>query len=282
MKYLKTYEELSPEYLVGKAGNRNTPQEQRIGTAADNMINQRNQEENYKKKKAEEEERLDPLLKDPIYKQNKELSQKRYSLAKEFSDEKLNFYFTSEEIEGCFLNRVEFIIGELANNKYNLWDWYDLELGFDEKHQPFIGRFNTADEIDSPSFQGVWSKNYNIHIGSIATSFNNFEKEEAPFEIMINKEGIIILKKSIENDFKATYYESWQGYNDGESKKFEGVKLVGMDLVSKNKLANFIKQYIPEATCGNGKLKVNGIEMPVLEKDFTEENCKPLQLKSDI
>jgi hypothetical protein len=22
--------------------------------------------------------------------------------------------------------------------------------------------------------------------------------------------------------------------------------------------------------------------MPVLEKDFTEENCKPLQLKSDI
>lgn len=30
MKYLKTYEELSPEYLVGKAGNRNTPQEQRI------------------------------------------------------------------------------------------------------------------------------------------------------------------------------------------------------------------------------------------------------------
>ena len=35
MKYLKTYEELSPEYLVGKAGNRDTAQKKKIGSEAD-------------------------------------------------------------------------------------------------------------------------------------------------------------------------------------------------------------------------------------------------------
>jgi len=262
MKYLKTYEELSPEYLARKAGDRDTPQKQRIGAAADKLINQRNQEEADRKRKAEEEERL----KDPIYKQNKELAQKRYSLAKNFSNEVLNFYFTpnSFEIEDednqlpYFINKAHFVVGEYAEELYDLWHRNNYSYNYDEV--PFRGAILLG--------------------GDDSGSGGTFERRDNTLFIEINKDGLIIE----ENDFnEGTYY-------DGEEERgriFSGVRLVGMDLASKNKLANFIKQYIPEATCGNGNLKVSTYnvdrpsekkapvkQMPVSGKDFGAENYK--------
>jgi len=277
MKYLKTYEELSPEYLNKKAGDRDTPQKERIGAAADKMINKRNEEEAYKKRQAEEEERL----KDPIYKQNKELDSKRYSLASQFRDEKLNFYFTTEGNEGCFLNRVEFIIGRLADDYYDFYYFHmGLEEPVDEKDQPFISVIRPDDELS-----GYWgSDNERVSRDTSLGTIDGWKGDDSRFDIMINKDGIIVLKNTIESmkKFHGQHYDSYTDYEEGRFKKFEGVKLVGMDLASKNKLANFIKQYIPEATCGPGKLQINGIEMPVLDKHFTQKKCKPLELKSDI
>ena len=86
MKHLKTFEEISPEYIQGKiAGKPDSPQKDRLQNAANNKINARTREENQKKSQQEEEERM----KNPEYVKRKELRKKRNKLTSYFRYEKL-------------------------------------------------------------------------------------------------------------------------------------------------------------------------------------------------
>lgn len=268
MKHLKTFEEISPEYIQGKiAGKPDSPQKDRLQNAANDKIFARTREENQRKSQQQEEERM----KSPEYVNRKELAQKRNKLAGDFRYEKLKLYFAPMnnskpivlEGKGCFEITCNFLIGE-----------YDPEQGggLPTEMSPFsgcivpkegnYGSFNNYDRIEGPE---------------VIINRPKFRNENR-IEFIITKEGIQVLEYGIEGmqTLSGKISTSFE-YEKAES--FTEVKLVGMDAASKNKLANFIKQYASGANTGNNNLKVNGLQMPVFDKDFTYEKSKPLDLK---
>ena len=268
MKHLKTFEEISPEYIQGKiAGKPDSPQKDRLQNAANNKIFARTREENQKKSQQEEEERM----KNPEYVKSKQLAQKRNKLAGDFRYEKLKLYFAPMnnskpivlEGKGCFEITCNFLIGE-----------YDPEQGggLPTEMSPFSGCI-VPEEGNYGSFN-----NYKMLEGPEVIINRPKFRNENRIEFIITKEGIQVLEYGIEGmqTLSGKISTSFE-YEKAES--FTEVKLVGMDAASKNKLANFIKQYASGATTGNNNLKVNGLQMPVFGKDFNYEKFTQLDLK---
>jgi len=266
MKHLKTFEEISPEYIQGKiAGKPDSPQKDRLQNAANDKIFSRTREENQKKSQQQEEERM----KSPDYAKAKQLAQKRDQLAGDFRYEKLKLYFAPMsnskpvvlEGKGCFEITCNFLIGD-----------YDPEQG--GGLLPEMSPFSGCIVLEEGNYG----------------SFNNYKMLEGPevvidrqeknnrIEFIITKEGIQVLEYGIEG-MQTLSGKISTNFEYEKSESFTGVKLVGMDAASKNKLANFIKQYASGANTGNNNLKVNGLQMPVFDKDFTYEKSKPLDLK---
>jgi hypothetical protein len=271
MKYLKKFEEVSPEYIQGKiAGKPDSPQKDRLQKAANKMTSDREFEENQKKSKQQEEERM----KSPEYAKAKELANKRFKLADDFRDEKLKLYFApisgeSVEGKGCFELSCKFLISTDCAG----YDWYDLSRdSFEhpkEEFAPFLGSI----VLEEGNFG----------------EFNNYKRIQGPevliksprenyIEFIITKEGIQILGDGI-GKMETISGKIANSFEYDKAKSFTGLKLVGMDAASKNKLANFIKQYASGANTGNNNLKVNGLQMPVFNKNFTYEKFEPLDLK---
>jgi hypothetical protein len=276
MKHLKTFEEISPEYIQGKiAGKPDSPQKDRLQNAANSKINARTWEENQKKSQQQEEERM----KNPEYVKSKQLAQKRNKLADDFRDEKLKLYFApmsnSKPIvlddKGCFEITCDFLIGDYDSDGYAEYAWHDLGTdSFENTKQefgPFLGSI-VLEEGNYGSFN-----NYK-RVEGLEVYFNRVRDKKIDF--IITKEGIQVF--GIEK-MKTLTGEISRNFESSRSEPFTEIKLVGMDAASKNKLANFIKQYGSDATTGNNNLKINGVQMPVFGKDFDYKKFKPLDLK---
>lgn len=278
MKHLKTFEEISPEYIQGKiAGKPDSPQKDRLQDAANKMIRTRTEEENQKKLQQQEEERM----KNPEYVKSKELAQKRRKLASDFQNERLKLYFApmsnSKPIvindQGCFEITCNFLIGDNDSDGYAGYAWYDLYIDDAMYSKSEFGPFLGSIVLNEANYG----------------AFNNYKRVEGPeaiinkqednkIEFIITKEGIQLLSSGIEK-IETLTGEISEEFEYEKSESFTEVKLVGMDAASKNKLANFIKQYASGANTGNNNLKVNGLQMPVFGKDFNYEKFKPLDLK---
>jgi hypothetical protein len=278
MKYLKTFEEISPEYIQSKiAGKPDSPQKDRLQNAANIKIHTRTQEENQKKSQQQEEE----MMKNPEYVRRKELREKRNKLASDFRYEKLKLYFAPMnnskpiilEDQGCFEISCDFLIGDYDSDGYAGYAWHDLGTDSFENTKKEFGPFLGSIELEEGNYG----------------SFNNYKRIEGPevvinrqrdnkIEFIITKEGIQVFGAGIEK-MKTLTGKISTSFEYEEAESFTGLKLVGMDAASKNKLANFIKQYASGATTGNNNLKVNGLQMPVFDKDFTYEKFTPLDLK---
>lgn len=275
MKYLKKFEEVSPEYIQGKiAGKPDSPQKDRLQKAANKMTSDREFEENQKKLKQQEEERM----KSPEYAKAMELRKKRKQLSGDFREEELKLYFApisgeSVEGKGCFELSCKFLIGDYDSDGYAGYAWHDLSRdSFEhpkEEFAPFLGSIVLEEG------------NYG--------EFNDYKRVQGPevliksprenyIEFIITKEGIQILGDGI-GKMETLSGKIANSFEYDKAKSFTGLKLVGMDAVSKNKLANFIKQYASGANTGNNNLKVNGLQMPVFNKNFTYEKFEPLDLK---
>ena len=277
MKHLKTFEEISPEYIQGKiAGKPDSPQKDRLQNAANNKINARTREENQKKSQQEEEERM----KNPEYVKRKELRKKRNKLTSYFRYEKLKLYFApmnnSKPIvlegsdNGCFKITCNFLIGDYDSDGQAGYAWHDLRIDdimySEAEFGPFLGSIVLEEE------------NYGSDYKREGPEVVINRQRDNEIEFIITKEGIQLLSSGIEK-MKTLTGKISTNFEYDKAESFTEVKLVGMDAASKNKLANFIKQYASGANTGNNNLKVNGLQMPVFGKDFTYEKFKPLDLK---
>ena len=286
MKHLKTFEEISPEYIQGKiAGKPDSPQKDRLQNAANNKINTRTQEENQKKSQQQEEERM----KNPEYVKRKELGKKRNQLASDFRREKLKLYFApmknSKPIasvpnwsaildgQGCFEIYCDFLICDYDSDGYAGYAWHDLGTDSFENTKKEFGPFLGSIVLEEGNYG---SFNDYKRVEGLEVFFNRVREHK--IEFIITKEGIQVLGDGIEK-MKTLTGEISTDFEYEKSESFTGVKLVGMDAASKNKLANFIKQYASGATTGNNNLKVNGLQMPVFGKDFNYEKFTQLDLK---
>jgi hypothetical protein len=268
MKHLKTFEEISPEYIQGKiAGKPDSPQKDRLQKAADDKKEMRAREENQKKSQEQEQERM----KSPEYAMSKQLAQKRKQLADDFRDEKLKLYFApmsnSKPLvidgKGCFEISCNFLIGE-----------YDPAQG--GGLLPEMSPFSGCIVLKEGNY-GSFNNYKNLEGPEVIINSHEFRVENR-IEFIITKEGIQVLEWGIEA-MQTLSGKISTNFEYEKSESFTEVKLVGMDLASKNKLANFIKQYASGATTGNNNLKVNGLQMPVFDKDFNYGKIKPLDLK---
>lgn len=259
MKYLKTYEEISPEYIQGKiAGKPDSPQKDRLQDAANKMIRTRTEEEQSKKYQQAEEEKM----KNPGYK-------KRIQLCDDLKSKELKLLFSVDNSDPaepgdtatkeCFELSCKFKFGHL-----NPEDFY-----LDSEFAPLIGEM----EITKKGNYGYYN-NYKATPGPEVAITND---GDLTFGLIITKDGIQLFEDSI-SSMKEIEGKISLSFEHEKAYKFVGLKLVGMDLASKNTLATFIKQYVSETTTGNNNLKVNGIQIPVFEKDFTVEKYSPLNL----
>jgi hypothetical protein len=278
MKYLKTFEEISPEYIQSKiAGKPDSPQKDRLQKAADDKKEMRTREENQKKSQQQEQERM----KNPEYAMSKQLAQKRNQLADSFTNQKLNLYFAPMNLEsgtvldggkGCFEISCSFRIGDDDSDGFAGYSWYDNLDSFEDASAeigPFLGAI---------MFEGGNSREYNDYKRVEGLEVQIEDTRDSQIQFIITKDGIQVLVEGIRM-MESVTGEVSEDFEYEKIESFRGVKLVGMDAASKNKLANFIKQYASGATTGNNNLKVNGAQMPVFGKDFNYEKFKPLDLK---
>lgn len=213
-------------------------------------------EYNQGKKYQQQEERM----KNPGYK-------KRIQLCSDLEGETLKLFFSVDNsdpaepgdtaTEECFELPCKFKFGHL-----NPEDFY-----LDSEFAPLIGEM----AITKKGNYGYYN-DYKKTLGPEVQITNVLK-----FGIIITKDGIQLFKDSI-SSMKEIEGKISLSFEYENAYKYKGLKLVGMDLASKNTLATFIKQYASETTTGDNNLKVNGIQIPVFEKDFTREKYSPLNL----
>ena len=210
------------------------------------------------------------------------MRKKRNKLASDFRYEKLKLYFApmnnSKPIvlegsdKGCFKITCNFLIGDYDSDGEAGYAWHDLRIDdimySKSEFGPFLGSI-VLEEGNYGSFNDYKREGPEVIIN---------RQRDNEIEFIITKEGIQLLSSGIEK-IKTLTGKISTDFEYEKVESFTEVKIVGMDAASKNKLANFIKQYASGANTGNNNLKVNGLQMPVFGKDFTYEKFKPLDLK---